>query len=63
MTPLNYLLQWRIAVAKNMLSREQMSVAETSLAVAYQTPNGFSTAVSRETGPQRNSLGLIEEKH
>ena len=28
-TPLNYLLQWRMAVAKDMLVREQLSVAET----------------------------------
>src|SRR6185503_15695668 len=34
-TPLNYLLQWRLAVAKNMLAREQKSVAETALAVGY----------------------------
>lgn len=50
MTPLNYLLQWRIAVARNMLAREQMSVAETALAVGYQSASGFSTAFSRETG-------------
>jgi AraC-like DNA-binding protein len=50
MTPLNYLLQWRIAVAKNMLAREQMSVAETALAVGYQSASAFSTAFSRETG-------------
>jgi AraC-like DNA-binding protein len=49
-TPLNYLLQWRIAVAKNLLAREQMSVAETALAVGYQSASGFSTAFSRETG-------------
>jgi AraC-like DNA-binding protein len=50
MTPLNYLLQWRIAVARNMLTREQMSVTETALAVGYQSASGFSTAFSRETG-------------
>jgi AraC-like DNA-binding protein len=50
MTPLNYLLQWRIAVAKNLLAREQLTVAETALAVGYQSASGFSTAFSRETG-------------
>jgi len=49
-TPLNYLLQWRIAVAKNMLAREQVSVQETALAVGYQSASAFSTAFSRETG-------------
>ena len=50
MTPLNYVLQWRIAVAKNLLTREQMSVAEVALAVGYESASGFSTAFSRETG-------------
>jgi AraC-like DNA-binding protein len=50
MTPLNYLLQWRIAVAKNMLAGGQTSVAETALAVGYESASGFSTAFSRETG-------------
>jgi AraC-like DNA-binding protein len=50
MTPLNYVLQWRIAVAKNMLAREQLSVGETALAVGYESASGFSTAFSRETG-------------
>jgi len=49
MTPLNYLLKWRIAVAKNMLVSEQMSVTDTALAVGYQSASGFSTAFSRET--------------
>lgn len=48
--PLNYLLQWRLAVAKDLLAREGMSVAETALAVGYESASGFSTAFSRETG-------------
>ncbi|EIP98818.1 DNA-binding domain-containing protein, AraC-type [Opitutaceae bacterium TAV1] len=50
MTPLNYLLQWRLALARNMLTRGQMTVAETALAVGYESASGFSTAFSRETG-------------
>jgi len=50
MTPLNYLLQWRLAVAKNMLAREQRTVTETAFAVGYESASGFSTAFSRETG-------------
>lgn len=49
-TPLNYLLQWRLAVAKNLLAREQASVGEAALAVGYESASGFSTAFSRETG-------------
>lgn len=59
MTPLNYLLQWRLAVAKNLLTRGQMSVAETALAVGYESASGFSTAFSRETGQSpREFVGL-----
>lgn len=49
-TPMNYLLHWRLAIAKNLLAHEQMSVAETALAVGYDSASGFSTAFSRETG-------------
>lgn len=49
-TPMNYLLQWRIAVAKDMLGREQASVGEAALAVGYESASAFSTAFSRETG-------------
>lgn len=50
MPPLSYLLQWRLAVARQLLAREQMTVAETALAVGYESASGFSTAFSRETG-------------
>lgn len=49
-TPLNYLLQWRLALAKNLLATRQVSVAETAQAVGYESASGFSTAFSRETG-------------
>jgi len=57
-TPLNYLLQWRLAVARNMLTRAQTTVAETALAVGYESASGFSTAFSRETG--RSQKEFIE---
>jgi AraC-like DNA-binding protein len=49
-TPLNYLLQWRLALAKNLLATKRLSVAEAALAVGYESASGFSTAFSRETG-------------
>ncbi|HEY0944354.1 MAG TPA: AraC family transcriptional regulator [Opitutaceae bacterium] len=58
-TPLNYLLQWRLAVAKDLLARQRKSVAETALAVGYDSATGFSTAFSREVGrPPREFIGL-----
>lgn len=50
LTPLNYLLQWRLALAKNLLASGQASVGEAALAVGYESASGFSTAFSRETG-------------
>jgi AraC-like DNA-binding protein len=50
MTPLNYLLQWRLAVAKDLLVHGNKTVAETAIAVGYESASGFSTAFSRETG-------------
>lgn len=58
--PSTYLLQWRLAVAKDMLTRGQMTVAETALAVGYESASGFSTAFSRETG--RSPSAFIEEQ-
>jgi AraC-like DNA-binding protein len=49
-TPLSYLLQWRIAVAKDLLVREGLSVAEAAFAVGYQSASAFSTAFTREMG-------------
>jgi AraC-like DNA-binding protein len=49
-TPLNYLLQWRMAIAKDLLVRENLSVSETAFAVGYQSASAFSTAFTRETG-------------
>jgi AraC-like DNA-binding protein len=48
--PLAYLLEWRLAVARDLFARENMTVAETALAVGYESASGFSTAFSRETG-------------
>ena len=49
MTPLNYLLQWRIAVARNMLAREQMSVAESQGVGSARSPLWLRSAVSAGT--------------
>lgn len=48
--PLDYLLQWRLTIAKNLLARGNMTVAEVALAVGYESASGFSTAFSREIG-------------
>lgn len=50
LTPLNYLLQWRLAVARSLLATGRTAVAEAAAAVGYESASGFSTAFSRETG-------------
>ncbi|MFD0895927.1 AraC family transcriptional regulator [Luteolibacter ambystomatis] len=49
-TPLRYLLQWRLTMARDLLSRGDMTVAETALAVGYESASGFSIAFNREIG-------------
>lgn len=49
-TPLRYLLQWRLALAKDLLSRGELTVGEIGLAVGYESASGFSIAFSRELG-------------
>jgi transcriptional regulator GlxA family with amidase domain len=57
-TPMHYLLQWRLTTAKNLLSRGSMTVAETALAVGYESASGFSIAFSREMGhPPKAFIG------
>lgn len=48
--PLGYLLQWRLGLARHMLAHEDKTVAETALAIGYESASGFSTAFRRETG-------------
>ena len=48
--PMEYLLAWRMAVAKNLLRRKDVSVAEVAERVGYGSASTFSTAFSRHVG-------------
>ena len=50
MPPMQYVLEWRMAVAKNMLRRERPPLAEVAERVGYESASAFSTAFSRLTG-------------
>jgi AraC-like DNA-binding protein len=50
MTPMQYLLQWRVALAKDILRREGMSLAQVAQRVGYSTASAFSTAFTRACG-------------
>ena len=50
MPPMQYLLEWRVAHAKDMLRRERPALAEVAERVGYQSASAFSTAFTRLTG-------------
>ena len=48
--PMEYLLAWRMAVAKNLLRRQGLGLAEVARRVGYGSASTFSTAFSRHVG-------------
>ena len=48
--PMEYLLAWRMAVAKDMLRRGEVGIAEVAERVGYGSASTFSTAFSRYVG-------------
>lgn len=49
-TPVAYLLAWRMALAKTLLAREGRSVAEVAARVGYGSASSFSVAFTRFVG-------------
>jgi AraC-like DNA-binding protein len=50
MPPMAYLLAWRMALAKDLLSREDLVIAEVAERVGYGSASSFSTAFTRHVG-------------
>jgi AraC-like DNA-binding protein len=48
--PMEYLLAWRMAVAKDLLRREQLGIADVAARVGYSSASTFSSAFSRYVG-------------
>lgn len=48
--PMEYLLVWRMAVAKDLLRRREFGIAEVADRVGYGSASTFSTAFSRHAG-------------
>jgi AraC-like DNA-binding protein len=48
--PMEYLLAWRMAVAKDLLRRHDVGIAEIAERVGYGSASTFSTAFSRHVG-------------
>jgi AraC-like DNA-binding protein len=50
MTPMDYLLGWRMGLAKRLLGRNSATVAEVAARVGYGSASAFSVAFSRYVG-------------
>jgi AraC-like DNA-binding protein len=50
LAPMEYLLAWRMAVAKDLLRRHDFALAEVAERVGYSSASTFSTAFSRHVG-------------
>lgn len=48
--PMEYLLGWRMALAKNLLRRKEVTVAEVAEQVGYSSASTFSVAFTRHVG-------------
>jgi AraC-like DNA-binding protein len=48
--PMEYLLAWRMAVARDLLRRQDVGIAEVAERVGYGSASTFSTAFSRHVG-------------
>jgi len=61
-SPMEYLLAWRMAVAKDLLRRHELGIDEVAERVGYASASTFSTAFSRHVGspPGRYARGLAE---
>jgi AraC-like DNA-binding protein len=49
-TPMEYLLAWRMAMAKDLLRRKQGGIAEVAQRVGYSSASTFSVAFTRHVG-------------
>lgn len=48
--PLEYLIAWRMTIARDALDRRTMTISELALAIGYQSESAFSTAFRRVVG-------------
>ncbi|MFC9430180.1 AraC family transcriptional regulator [Streptomyces sp. NPDC056987] len=48
--PLEYLIQWRMSLARDALRRNTRSISELAFATGYESESAFSTAFRRVTG-------------
>jgi AraC-like DNA-binding protein len=57
--PMDYLLSWRMAVAKDLLRRHDLPLTEVAERVGYSSSSTFSTAFSRHVGQAPGRYGRV----
>jgi AraC-like DNA-binding protein len=67
-SPMQYLTQWRMLLAANLLSRSNTSLARIAEEVGYQTDTAFSRAFRREFGSppaawRRCQAAALQQRH
>ena len=65
MPPMEYLLAWRMAVAKDLLRRHDFDMGEVAERVGYGSASTFSAAFNRHVGqaPSRYARGIRVPRH
>lgn len=62
-SPMEYLLQWRMELAKELLSRGTVAVSEIAERVGYGSPSAFSVAFSRHVGQPPRKYAQTSQQH
>ena len=64
MPPMQYLAEWRMAIAKDLLRRERPPLAQVAEHIGYESASAFSTAFARLTGyPPSEFARATAESH
>ena len=58
---MEYLLSWRMAVAKGLLRHHDLGMAEVAARVGYGSASTFSTAFSRHVGKPPSRFARADE--
>jgi len=59
--PMQYLLEWRIAIAKDVIRRERAPLAEVAEKIGYQSASAFSVAFTRQAGCSPSTFARLSE--
>ena len=61
LAPMEYLLAWRMIVAKGLLRQQELGIAEVAERVGYGSASSFSTAFSRHVGQPPSHFARASE--